>query len=74
MVFPRQSSIGTCQNLEDLLHSRVNSISVEGYVHGDEYVLLDYLKHWLPMNHSDHPELLEIAFEAISPGRKQHQQ
>ena len=26
-------------------------------MHGDEYVLLDYLKHWLPMNHSDHPEL-----------------
>ena len=32
------------------------------------------LKRWLPMNHRELPELLEIEFEAILPGRKQHDQ
>ena len=29
------------------------------------------LKRWLPMNHRELPEFLEIEFEAILPGRKQ---
>ena len=32
------------------------------------------LKRWLPMNHRELPELLEIEFEAILPGRNQHDQ
>ena len=52
---------------------------VEGYVHGYANIQLGSLKHWLPMNHRELPELLEIEFEAILPGlidlgRKQHNQ
>ena len=47
---------------------------IEGYVHGDANIRLGSLKRWLPMNHRELPELLEIEFEAILPGRKQHNQ
>ena len=47
---------------------------IEGYVHGDANIRLGSLKRWLPMNHRELPELLEIEFEAILPGRKQHDQ
>ena len=42
-------------------------ISFKGYVHGDEHIWLCYLKCWLPMNHANLLELLEITFEAILP-------
>ena len=41
-------------------------------MHGDEPIRLGSLKRWLPMNHADLPELLEIIFEVILPGRQQH--
>ena len=44
---------------------------VEGYVHSDANILFGSLKRWLPKNHWELPELLEIEFEAILPGRKQ---
>ena len=47
---------------------------VEGYVHGDANIRLGSLKRWLPMNHQKLSELLEIEFEAMLPGRKQHDQ
>ena len=47
---------------------------IEGYVHGDANIRLGSLKRWLPMNHRELPELLEIEFEAILPGRNQHDQ
>ena len=47
---------------------------IEGYVHGNANILLGSLKRWLPMNHQELPELLEIKFEAILPGRNQHHQ
>ena len=47
---------------------------IEGYVHGDANIRLGSLKRWLPMNHRELPELLEIKFEAILPGRNQHDQ
>ena len=47
---------------------------VEGYVHGDANIRLGSLKRWLPMNHRELPELLEIEFAAILPERKQHDQ
>ena len=47
---------------------------IEGYVHGDANIRLGSLKRWLPMNHLELPELLEIKFEAILPGRNQHDQ
>ena len=50
------------------------SISIEGYVHGNEHICLGSLKRWLPMNHTDIPKLLEITFEAIFLGRQQHDQ
>ena len=46
------------------------SSMVEGYVHGDANILLGSLKRWLPMNHRQLPELLEIEL----PRRKQHDQ
>ena len=49
-------------------------ILIEGYVHGYANILFGSLKRWLPMNHRELPELLEIEFEAILPGRKQHDQ
>ena len=60
-----------------LAHSHISRsdlgmISVKGYVHGDANILLCSLKHWLPMYHQELPELLDIEFEAILPGRKQH--
>ena len=42
-----------------------------GYVDGDENIRLSLLKRWLPMNHPDLPELLEISFEAMLQGRNQ---
>ena len=51
----------------------LGTTSIEGYVHGDVPIRLGSLKRW-PMNHPDLPELLEIAFEAILPGTKQHGQ
>ena len=47
---------------------------VEGYVHTNANIWLGSLRHWLPMNHQELPELLEIEFEVILPGRKQHDQ
>ena len=52
----------------------LGTTSIEGYVHGDVPIRLGLLKRWLPINHPDLPELLELAFEAILPGRKQHNQ
>ena len=37
-------------------------------------IRLGLLKRWLPINHRKLPELLKIEFEAILPGRKQHDQ
>ena len=52
----------------------LGTTSIEGYVHGDVPIRLGSLKRWLPIKHPDLPELLEIAFEAILPGRKPHNQ
>ena len=49
------------------------SVFVEGYVHGYEHIRLGSLKHLLPMN-AGLPELLDITFEGILPGRQQHNQ
>ena len=45
-------------------------------MHGDANIRRGSLNRWLPMNHRELPELLEIEFEAIFPagGRKQHDQ
>ena len=43
-------------------------------LHGNANIRLGSLKRWLPMNHLELPELLEIKFEAILPGRNQHDQ
>ena len=45
-----------------------------GYVDGDENIRLILLKHWLPINHPDLHELLEISFEAMLQGRNQDDQ
>ena len=50
---------------------RLGNDLVEGYVHSDANILFGSLKRWLPKNHWELPELLEIEFEAILPGRKQ---
>ena len=47
---------------------------VEGYLHGNENILIVSFKKWLPTNHSDIPEFLEISFEAILPRRNQDSQ
>ena len=49
-------------------------ILVKGYVHGDANTRLSSLKQWLPMNHRELPELLEIEFEVILQRKKQHDQ
>jgi hypothetical protein len=46
------------------------TISVEGFVHGYGQIGERSLKQWLPLNHI--PELKAINFEAVNPGRKQH--
>ena len=33
-------------------------ILIEGYVHGNSNIQLGSLRHWLPMNHQELPELL----------------
>ena len=43
-------------------------------LHGNANIRLGLLKRWLPMNHQELPELLEIEFEAILPGRNEHDQ
>ena len=48
--------------------------SVEGYVHSDENIQLGSLRRWLPINHSELPELVDISFEAILPGRNEQDQ
>ena len=50
----------------------LGTISIKGYVHGDVPIWLRLLKLWLPINHPDLPELLEIAFEVILPGHNKH--
>ena len=54
--------------------SDLGMILVEGCVHGNANIRLGSLKRWLPMNHRGLPELLEIKFEAILPGREKHDQ
>ena len=49
-------------------------ILVESYKNGNANILLGLLKRWLPINRQELSELLEIEFEAILPGRKQHDQ
>ena len=51
--------------------TRFGTASVVGYVDGDENIRLSLLKHWLPINHPDLHELLEISFEAMLQGRNQ---
>ena len=45
----------------------LGTTSIEGYVHGDVPIWLGLLKLWLPINHPDLPELLDIVFEVILP-------
>ena len=68
-----QSSIGTCQ-IPDIDGQDLGTTSVESYVHDDEHSRLGLLKRWRPRNHLDLPRLLQISFEAILLGRKQHNQ
>ena len=41
-------------------------------MHGDANIWLGSLKRWLPMNHRELPELLEIEFEATNSGKDGH--
>ena len=56
-----------------LLHAPTTPDRI-GYVHGSANIRLGSLKCWLPMNYQKLPELLEIEFEAMLPGRKKHDQ
>ena len=58
----------------DMFGPDLGTTSIEGYVHGDKNIRLDSLKLWLPINCPDLSELLAISFEAMVPGRNQHDQ
>ena len=57
----------TCSKLSE---TEPRTLSVEGIVHANRRIRGASLKQWLPMNHM--PEVNSIEFEAVYPGRKQH--
>ena len=58
----------------DISRTDLGITLIEGCVHGNANIRLQIFKRWLPMNHRELPKLLEMEFEAILPGRKQHDQ
>ena len=56
----------------DINRQDSGTTSVKGYVDGYENIGLGYLNHWMPINHSDLPELLHTPFVEILPGKYQH--
>ena len=55
----------------DINRQDSGTTSVNCYVDGYENIGLGYLKHWMPINHSDLPELLHTPFVEILPGKYQ---